>query len=376
MKKVIIYIEERELRAVLVPAGRGAQRNSASVHGKSGTQYHSVPIQAGCVKNGMIEDKDLFVAAMEELVQNSSFPIKKAVLELQTGCVSTKNMDIPARARAHEILYAVRAEFAAFENEADLVYDYIEICPVPGSKRRKIIGGCMERNVVKSFAECFLQAGIKLTGINVVNPHGAEAGRKRSKTFNFLAASKRKERKTMEQAGTFGNMVKIAGIFGAGLILTFGILAVGNIRMEKRLGELTAYTEDKLILEKYYEKLRVREIGEIYEDGIRCVGMANLKEYVENGPDGELIMWIEGISGAESCLDYRYSGEEGTFSFTCLTDDYHKIPDYVEELRSGAAFSDVLYSGYTRDEGTGKYRFSISCEIVGQKGDEQIVFVQ
>lgn len=350
MKRFNICIDGNEMRMV--------------VHREDSDRSCFVEIPETCMRNGMIVDEEIFTDTVRELISTCPFKISRADLEVRFGHVYTKYMDIPCKVRSNEILYAVKAEFSFLENVTDMIYDYSEFCTEPEDKTRRILGGCMERSDVKNFEKCFAKAGITLTGMDVVDSRMLENDGMRSKKFNFLAASKKKDSKSIEIAGVFSDMVRAAGIFGSSFIILFGILAAGNLYMEKRLEELITYTEDEENLRIYYERIRFRETAEIYEKGIQCVRAMNIGEKSKNEPNGNLILWIEDIPGAESCHNYSYSGEEGIFSFTCLTEDCHEISDYVEILRSEDLFSDVFYSGYTRDESTKEYSFSISCEIV------------
>lgn len=180
--------------------------------------------------------------------------------------------------------------------------------------------------------------------------------------MDFLEADKKNKVRTIEKRipiipGSREGMILLLCLF-----MLFVTIRAGNEKLRKELFELrtVSWQEEKQM--QYYAELEREKQIEQLAAGIEEIRLLNqmldLKE-----PDGHLLKEIETIKGAESRFDYRYSKKERILTFSCITDDYRNIPDYMNKLEKLSAFEEVLYTGYERLKSGKEYRFDVSCRM-------------
>ena len=165
--------------------------------------------------------------------------------------------------------------------------------------------------------------------------------------MDFLKADKKKKDRTIGKmmSAVPGSREGAAMLFC--MLLLFAAIRTGNEKSRKELLELRAIFEQEENQMQYYAELEREKQIEQLTNGMEELYFVNrmldLKE-----PDGSLLEEIEEIAGAESRFDYQYSKKEQMLHFSCVTDDYRNIPDYMDKLEKLSAFEEVRYKGYRR----------------------------
>lgn len=191
------------------------------------------------------------------------------------------------------------------------------------------------------------------------------------KTFNFLSADKEKAVETVEKRKGPGVGIAVVGGVVAVLGIASGIVLYGNMKLKNELAAITAFTESPSNRKEYERIQEMEKTLGYYGAALEQLTTAQKIVLETVQPDSRMLSSIEMMAGGITCMEYTYTKEQDLLTFTCLTDDYRSIPGFIRALKSAGYFKNVNYSGYSYEEGLGRYRFGISARLLKAEGGEQ-----
>lgn len=157
-KESILYLAGERL--VLVQGNPGAKKLTV-------TGYWQQELPEGTVLNGVVTDTAAFTDGLKALRAAAQKAAAKVWLVVDSSQIMAKPLTAPQKLRGKQLLNIVRSELSELDTAGrDLVYDYTELPPLPGSSDRQLLCGGAERSMVEQYIELFGAANIKLAGIS------------------------------------------------------------------------------------------------------------------------------------------------------------------------------------------------------------------
>jgi hypothetical protein len=143
------------------PSKKDAKVNEITVFKKA-----SAPIEEGVVVNGVINDEDKLIAALEQVTAEYG-PIKDAVLVLDTTHIVYKLSVLPA-VNKKETMLLIKNEFVNRNmSNAEYIYDYSVIDAPHLQKNQRMIMACaIDKTIIETYKAFFKRTSITLSSID------------------------------------------------------------------------------------------------------------------------------------------------------------------------------------------------------------------
>lgn len=196
--------------------------------------------------------------------------------------------------------------------------------------------------------------------------HGTE------KEENLLAAAGKRQVTSLEKKWTWSPWICAALLPAAAILTAWGLVELGNSRLEEKVYQAESCAQDENIREEYRTVLNDMEEAERLRN-IRQQ-LEKLEQEHENSvlPDSGLFLTIMEQSRGIMCSDFRYSGDSGSISFRGFAEDSHDIHEFIRRLRESGEFGEVLYDGYSYEPSETGYLFEVNCRLNGEGGEEHV----
>lgn len=157
-KQSIIYLAGDRL--VLVQGKPGAKKLAV-------TGYRQQALPEGTVLNGVVTDPSAFTEGLKALRAAAGKAAARPWLVVDSSQIMAKPLAVPRQLKEKQLLNIVRSELGELDTAGrDLVYDYTELPPLPGSPELQLLCGGAERGMIQQYTELFGAAGIKLAGVS------------------------------------------------------------------------------------------------------------------------------------------------------------------------------------------------------------------
>lgn len=145
-----------------------------AVTGKAGAsrvdveQMYYITDQSASIRNGVIQDKEVFGQLIEAFWQQNKLPRKDVMLVVDSPEFATKILELPAMKEKDTFAYLPR-EFADLDRTKDPLFCY---SPMPHGDRKtqRLCATVVERSLVETYVEVFNELGIQLVDVQAAQP--------------------------------------------------------------------------------------------------------------------------------------------------------------------------------------------------------------
>lgn len=189
----------------------------------------------------------------------------------------------------------------------------------------------------------------------------------KEKEINFLDAVKRREKKSSGPKGRTIIQILVPGILFLAIAVVSLYFGSGAVRMREEAKQI------QKDMEKDSVKRQEQELAELDSENQGYAefkdNFESLKESLESGaePDSQKIQFVtEACEGRVMLEELSY--REGCLYLFCSASQVEEAAAYVQRLEEKDIFTEVVYTGYEKDQEL--FRFDVICRLWQAGGEE------